>query len=185
MKILTNHLRISSPQNILKEVSSKMSISLNNHESRIKALENKANNGSVRVTKLASGSGGLSEPITNFDIVQIRTSERAADGWGNSFCCIVVASYSIGDAINMGNGIVGEGNSGAQIKFTSSTSIGVIQSTYGTSINGVWGLKLYYNFSYNIIREFYVVKFKLRQSLCSLLQKLGLNKGGVKRCLLA
>ena len=32
-------------------------------------------------------------------------------------------------------------------------------------------LKLYYNFSYNITREFYKVKFKLKHYLCSHLQK--------------
>ena len=34
-----------------------------------------------------------------------------------------------------------------------------------------WFLKLYYNFSYNITREFYKVKFKLKHYLCSHLQK--------------
>ncbi len=155
-----------------------MSISLEDHESRIKVLENKVSSG-YSETVLWSGDSNstsftLSEPVTNFDLICFYNGWESLSG---PWCTIVLTSILVSSEIDIFSGSDMTSTIGRYIKVRASgNKIRVSNRDATARMLKIVGLKLYYNFSYNIIREFYYVKFILRQSLCSLLQKLSLNK---------
>ena len=125
-----------------------MAISLNDHESRIKALE--GNSGNYSETTLYSGSSTttvtLSQSINNFDAIVIMTdvSEYSGD------CRFIPKSlYNRQHRLEYASGI--------GVSTITPTDNRVVfndnwQGRNTTHILAVVGLKLYYNFSYNIYR---------------------------------
>ena len=160
--------------------NSKMAISIKNHEDRITALEKVS---SFKIELLYSGSGQnsdtgktitLSQPYTNFDAIvfQYCDGATAKDDWRQSTLFTKYIHDSTGnaqDSVYAYNLWFIESQT-FQINFRSDKKSILISEAKQTVVREVFGLKLYYNFSYNITREFYKVKFKLKHYLCSHLQ---------------
>ena len=141
-----------------------MAISLNNHESRIKALESGKTGGIVTV--LWSGdayTGSISAPISSYDMcfVMLKHDNNRYDSFP-----IVVPKTLYGNAMTL------QQNSCFDTMITVTGSGLYINRNYNNRcrILQIAGLKLYYSFSYNIIYR-----------ATHLLEKIFyvLNKGGV------
>ena len=155
-----------------------MAISIKNHEDRITALENKAGNQSEQFfiaccSRSASIlSCGILIPSKAHKRLILHTYGESPSYRGK------YESTNMTENVTLSNGE-------CTLNYVSDNGV---YKTYSLSVSGDWGnnhlliaywLKLYYNFSYNITREFYKVKFKLRHYLCSHLQNYASNKGGV------
>ena len=147
-----------------------MAISIKNHEDRITALENKSASGNrIKAVKLWSGSQSSNTTLTipgldDYDVFWIAADFYSLNSW------VVIRNQVSGLTDDVGGG----SKTYATISITSGNKLqwSVLRDDYSTrSLKAVYGLKLYYNFSYNITREFYKVKFKLKHYLCSHLQK--------------
>ena len=159
-----------------------MAISIKNHEDRITALENKLS--SSNVTYEVLNTGGLSgnylkvtKPLNQFDFFMVEFLTGSGVYYqqqilnGKNPCKTNGEHYVICH------------NPGSHIDYCTVATWGTTNMylpVHEAPIRRIIGLKLYYNFSYNITREFYKVKFnKLRHYLCSHLQNYASNKGGV------
>ena len=158
-----------------------MAISIKNHEDRITALENKGEENPSSACEIIfngnSGTANLTKSITDFQMLcfVVQTDEN------RGYVDITVNTSSF---INLGWAKIcnrAGGGRPANVYDTQVTRVSNTQLTCNKGMIKVYGinLKLYYNFSYNITREFYKVKFKLRHYLCSHLQNYASNKGGV------
>ena len=144
-----------------------MAISIKNHEDRITALEKKCSNAVIEniynSTDIVRGSFTLNKSMTLFDLLifNMNVGDIYYEG------CYVDTVDNIRSLKRQFyvSGTV----SGCTMEYLSDTSIKVNSNDCSASFM-VIGLKLYYNFSYNITREFYKVKFKLKHYLCSHLQ---------------
>ena len=141
-----------------------MAISIKNHEDRITALEKKSIDLDKRQVVLWSGSDSgvkkfkLSESADNFDAIGV-TFRR----WRIIFIPKINYDENTEDFMRTTHAIV--------VDVKDRYYLNVTYNEVRQPLTRVVGLKLYYNFSYNITREFYKVKFKLRHYLCSHLQK--------------
>ena len=169
-----------------------MAISIKNHEDRITALENvKDNYIRLHAFNIKDFTGSVYE-FNNFFMFELMSSKAINNNelmyeipYPSSLRIPVPPQIEyISGAIT----VTGNGNTNCQNVYIYSDRI--ILSAGETNGGGIWPtiyiqgivprLKLYYNFSYNITREFYKVKFnKLRHYLCSHLQNYASNKGGV------
>ena len=125
-----------------------MSISLNNHENRIKALEEKQHDGNFQAVVLATGFGELSQSIRNFQAIIV---EAIYDFGG------VTSLFMETTGIDNKRLYVCDGIDASRITFVFETDQTLIMR-YSNRFKGVGrviGLKLYYNFSYNIYRLIY------------------------------
>ena len=138
-----------------EEVRRTMAISLNNHESRIKDLENKTASGNLTVTKVSSSRSGdvfkISQPITNFSFIQVHTwnTNDSGNRCINLWC---VKSLVLNTVYIAGTPTGGDANDYCILKFTDWSTIQMLYQAWYDGIKEIWGLKLYYNFSYNIYR---------------------------------
>ena len=132
-----------------------MAISLNNHESRIKDLENKTASGNLTVTKVSFSRSGdvfkISQPITNFSFIQVHTwnTNDSGNRCINLWC---VKSLVLNTVYIAGTPTGGDANDHCILKFTDWSTIQMLYQAWYDGIKEIWGLKLYYNFSYNIYR---------------------------------
>ena len=157
-----------------------MAISIKNHEDRITALENKGYTFKTLYDKNvhvnANQTIQLSSSIQDYDVIIV---EGRHDDDTNYDQLWVVDPYINKEYIHAYYDQNDADMSSLQFKFASKTSLYITVSVRYCIVR-IIGLKLYYNFSYNITREFYVVKFnKLRHYLCSHLRNYASNKGGV------
>ncbi len=169
-----------------------MAISIKNHEDRITALENvKDNYIRSHEFNIKNFVGSVFE-FNSFFMFEL-TSNKSIDRGELTYEIPYPSSLRIPVPPRLGyiSGTLtvnGNGNSNCQNVHIYSDRI--VFSTGDMHETGIWAtvaiqgivprLKLYYNFSYNITREFYKVKFnKLRHYLCSHLQNYASNKGGV------
>ena len=162
--------------NTKRRWNSKMAISIKNHEDRITALENISHSSVVEniydKTTVVRTSFTLNKPMTAYDILIFNMNVNASYYEG----CYV---DTVNNIRSLKRDIFISGTAtGCHLRYLNDTTIQVISNECSGSFM-VIGLKLYYNFSYNITREFYKVKFKLRHYLCSHLQNYASNKGGV------
>ena len=153
--------------------NSKMAISIKNHEDRITALEKVSSASQSKVVTLWSGSAGngatitTNQPMRNFDAIV-----TGCDGFGGCTSMLIPYSVLTNKAWYVANDTPwGKYIQNSSVQYTSDTTLSHSHKYGGGTIRWVIGLKLYYNFSYNITREFYKVKFKLKHYLCSHLQK--------------
>ena len=141
-----------------------MSISLNNHEQRITALENKLNDqgsGGIKYTHLGGRytvsigtSLYLDQPANNFDMLFVNyrysyfsthPNGKKTVSFGQFVTTSVASQFILGDSV-----------CGYLFEYTGDFTAMVTREMFETGNNGlaqvinVWGLKLYYNFSYNI-----------------------------------
>ena len=159
-----------------------MAISIKNHEDRITALERTNATSKPRLVTIWSGSCGnggrmsTTEGMSNFDAVITGT-----DGFGGVTSAIFPVPMLKNKAWYVANDTPwGNNVQNSSIQYIDDRTLLHQYKLGGGTIRWVIGLKLYYNFSYNITREFYKVKFnKLRHYLCSHLQNYASNKGGV------
>ena len=141
-----------------------MAISIKNHEDRITALENKSINLDKRQVVLWSGSDAgvkkfkLSESADNFDVIGVTFKN-----WRIAVIPKINFDIITLDFIRS--------NLSVLLDIKDRMYLNVSYNETSQPLTRVIGLKLYYNFSYNITREFYKVKFKLKHYLCSHLQK--------------
>lgn len=131
-----------------------MSISLKNHEDRIKALENKASSSSLKFTQLYynmnhSTSIKFSQSLDNFDFVFFvgRNSNYAVRSY-HAIPVNLLKSYSIPerkDTVICAN---------AQDTFQGYITLNdfKVASANNMTLIAVWGLKIYYIFRYNIYK---------------------------------
>ena len=156
-----------------------MAISIKNHEDRITALEKKDVNRDW--VKLSSGLKLTTSPQQLF---KIPTTHGLAIMWwnytggsvaGNRMCVIPLGHHYTWeiDCVNTNiEYIMCNLDNTTEVGYTICSVWHVNEASSDDNfVNAVWQLKLYYNFSYNITREFYKVKFKLKHYLCSHLQK--------------
>ena len=176
-----------------------MAISIKNHEDRITALEKIGkvvkiyNEGARTFPDNAANDAfedfDLSDSWRNYDMLIIPcTTQHFANSsmWSEPSHCGVILTSALEMYPDAEWGIInsiGQGGRFETLKVKSLTDrkVRVILGTGGGNISagevvpfiaGIkFGLKLYYNFSYNITREFYKVKFKLKHYLCSHLKK--------------
>lgn len=128
-----------------------MSISLNNHENRIKVLEDKTSSSTLGTVELLlsrgqhSGNKTLSKNITNFTFI-IMLFE-----YGGSIFTPITMPTSLCRTEGRSYFLRATGGWGVDYKFPSDTVINVSpqrSSAYST----VYGLKIYYIFRYNIYK---------------------------------
>lgn len=169
-----------------------MAISIKNHEDRITALENiKDNYIRSHEFDIKNFVGSVYE-FNGFFMFELVSDKQVYSG-NTKFEVPYPSSLRIPvpQRLTYIPGVLtvnGNGNSNCQnVRIFSDR---IVFSTGDIPDAGIWPtiyiqgivprLKLYYNFSYNITREFYKVKFnKLRHYLCSHLQNYASNKGGV------
>ena len=126
-----------------------MEISLSNHEDRIKKLENNTSSG-FTLKQLFSGSNSsevtLNDNINNFDAIYILSNQNI----GTIHEDINIIFKPEYNTTRHGNHV----SSVAAFSYVASNNTIRITYNWGntTSIIKVYGLKLYYNFSYNIYR---------------------------------
>ena len=161
--------------------NSKMAISIKNHEDRITALEKKK----PTFTYLYQGSKQNNEgvgPITlkqswkDFDFLFVCSCQGdTKDDWDyRTIPTRSIRPYDYKSYDQPGEvilGLITTETQNIQGYFHTDYKTLYISKSYKTVLRDIIGLKLYYNFSYNITREFYKVKFKLKHYLCSHLQK--------------
>ena len=169
-----------------------MAISIKNHEDRITALENvRYNNNLIATHEINSnhfsGSVYEYENIYVFDVsCNINLEGEIVVFFPDTLRIKLPNGFKV-NGLPYNVGIVGSnGNRAMQYVYLFENKIKIFTGYPGSLqragyIRGIVPrLKLYYNFSYNITREFYKVKFnKLRHYLCSHLQNYASNKGGV------
>ena len=150
-----------------------MAISLSNHEDRIKALENKSLQlSNIKVDKLWTGditnNTKLSIPnLNNYNIVWIKVNFY----YIGCYVCIRGTKNGIGDDIGDGH------KTQAWITLNNDNTLSYEVTIWDYSsrrLLEVWGLKLYYNFSYNIYRLANFILFHFFKCLINSF------KGGVK-----
>ena len=169
-----------------------MAISIKNHEDRITALEKKSNRA---MSYGVINTDGTCTFYTNQIGVKYMGSSNF-DLQTNAFYAITATMITTDDAYGLSihsdhskstDSIIAmiQADSAAWQFVTACASISklAIRNTRRSGSNiATWYdnphnqikfiiLKLYYNFSYNITREFYKVKFKLKHYLCSHLRK--------------
>ena len=156
-----------------------MAISIKNHEDRITALENRK--GYYSETLLFGGKWNslgagnerisLTSSVRNYDKIRLITTNN---DYTMNMCDFPVTDYLNRKSVSV------DFDQGSSILSYISDTVAEVSNGTPNYLYAVYGLKLYYNFSYNITREFYKVKFnKLRHYLCSHLQNYASNKGGV------
>ena len=129
-----------------------MAISMNNHESRIKALE-RSNSGNARCVELcstikANGAYTINESYTNFDFI-VGVSNP---GGINSSGVMLVKLFPLTSTQSFTLGI-GEANQTlVKISFSSATKVNVTW-LFGNFQLRLFGLKIYYIFRYNIYNK--------------------------------
>ena len=156
-----------------------MAISLSNHEDRIKKLEDNSSSGNVISLYKVSGESQhkqitLSQPYTNFNMLIIGFHEDTGVYQGpylsHTTMTICVNDIQLNQMYACGNPITGDSNSGNAFIFTSTTNITEKHwSIARCGLVSVYGLKLYYSFSYNIIYRI------LLRKISSLVKKLHFN----------
>lgn len=163
-----------------------MAISLSNHEDRIKKLES-ISLGQKNCVKLydynASGNGlpaTLSQSINSFDMIVIGCIEWSVEG----YYCLTSCTFAVSDAIShgkiaMASPVDGSNNSGVALE-VSENRINLIISNNWSNLQYVYGLKLYYSFSYNIIYKILLRKIsRLGSVLHFNLFEISSRRGGV------
>ena len=165
-----------------------MAISIKNHEDRITALEKMNHHISMWSGSITLNDGNWHQ-VCKYDsypeIIVVKYSFNRGshdECWLNGF--VWNHPYMLGQKEMIveitrhgGIDINNDKFENFQIKRGSDDNIYVRslssddQYNDSNGILDIFGLKLYYNFSYNITREFYKVKFKLKHYLCSHLQK--------------
>lgn len=119
-----------------------MAISLNNHEDRITVLEQSGNINptcELILNKQASGNLTTTKSMNSFDFLFISTSTSVL--WFDSF----MIPYSVFKDLKRFE--FGGTSSAIEIRYVNDNTI----YANGAWIHRVYGLKLYYSFSYNII----------------------------------
>ena len=140
-----------------------MSISLNqinssvsNHESRIVALENKANSGlAVRTEllgRLTGGTGTLSDSVQNYTLVIIYGIDN--DGGDKEILhCHDAASITLNRTYDLPGAGGDKGNNYMYYVFPAWNQITITVNRFTNGIMRVVGLKIYYIFRYNIYNK--------------------------------
>ena len=121
-----------------------------NHENRIKALENASSAGLTGTIKQLGGSDGrLNESMQNYTFIIISVNYLS-----NPYSPITIPSklYKQWGTVKWDErgGQNADRHYGGEYKYISDTQIGTGGNYAG--LHSVWGLKLYYNFSYNIYK---------------------------------
>ena len=145
--------------------NSKMAISIKNHEDRITALE-KVNVSTLTLLWVGDSTNVTIPNFSSFKAFMIDCITHDSSTYPTASAFVYIPS-------NRDPHRAGYIHSGLiHTKITASGNKVTVSNIAGSAkINSIIGLKLYYNFSYNITREFYKVKFKLKHYLCSHLQK--------------
>lgn len=118
---------------------------ISNHESRIKALEDKFSTGVGKLVRLSGNNGVLSQPMTNFDILYFRIKYSGNDGIWMSCPVSVFRSLRYIRWDERG-GQNADRYYGTTFDYKSDTQVGAGNGGYASLVE-IYGLKVYYTFS--------------------------------------
>ena len=156
-----------------------MAISLSNHEDRIKKLENRTENintlkQTVLLEKLESGTGTLKDSVRNYPWILL----YCVNSWEQNR--YVIPFWQSGQHLEINMLYNCPGSSGVKendwllYKFTNERAIQIVDQKNMSGFYKIVGLKLYYNFSYNIYSLANSISFHFFKCLINSF------KGGVK-----
>ena len=146
-----------------------MAISLSNHEDRIKALENKSSSWVIiaEYNDVTGDTIHLRQSYYNFNLIIIEWYY-----YGFMQHLTNIFDFSVGYLFNLYDPI--DSSTIFKIETVSTTTWKLHMSGTGMRFNRIRGLKLYYNFSYNIYRLANSISFHFFKCLINSF------KGGVK-----
>lgn len=139
-----------------------MAISLNNHETRIKALEDAGGSGVLtKVYENTSGSKSLTYNLSSYDIVFVKFGSN--NGGGTVITAVLCPSLTTSTTY----AVHAPSEYHARLTLTSTKqTVSYVGGNDVCRITGIYGLKLYYSFSYNII---YKILLRKISRLCPIL----------------
>lgn len=158
-----------------------MAISLNNHESRIKALENKSDE--LSIVELMTKAKYLSSTLTTFATLPSNVNMlifMIGLGGPTSVAYAATSSVLVRSVTNIEHGIyfneAGDGNQSTVTCKIEGTAIKLRKVYNGSGTNDdcikyIYGLKLYYSFSYNIIYKILRSKISRLYQIFTLLKQ--------------